>query len=261
MKRLNRAILCATIIVLLSGCSGYFDTIEKNKVMVKKLNEEQTKGEASYGDLLSLETVNTLSINAVNKYFDKKLKEDDVQIDIRVVDQENLRHLLENLEDAAPRPEGSKSILFDTETNLKEVPSGLFYVDLGDKTDSTIQYDLVLNARDGKVLQVKEQIAPKVIVSPKSRVINPIIEIDNSDSNRLDKVIEIATRFIKEKDGSTSVNLALGEKSMRWEGTVVELFIKDEHDESSLYSVFVDINTNTVVGFNRDLMVMLSFFS
>lgn len=256
MKRLHIAFLYAIILALMSGCSGYFNNIDKNKVMVKTISKEQTKEEVSYGDLLSLETVNTLSVNAVNKYFDKKLKEEDVQIDLKVVDQEDLRHLFVRLEyGVAPRPEGNKSI--DLEAKLKEVPSGLFYVNLGVITDSTIQYNLVINARDGNVLQVKQQINPQVVQEKQ----HTRVEAYNRESIKMDKVIDSAERFVKEKAGLTSISPQSGEDSMRWRDTVVELFFKDEHNESFIYSVLVDMNTNTVMGFNKGLLVMLSLFS
>ncbi|MBH5320921.1 hypothetical protein I6N90_24350 [Paenibacillus sp. GSMTC-2017] len=267
MRTLNMIVLCAALMIMLTGCGGYFNKVEKNKVMVKKISEEQVTEEISYGDTLSLGTVNTLSINAVNKYFDKKFKEDDVKIDIRVVDQQNLRYLFENVEyGAAPQPEGNKSIVFDTQAMLKEVPSGLFYVDLGSVADFPSQYeykyeyDLVLSAKDGKVLQIKEQINPQQVgIRQEKQQMNTREVIFTRES--IEEVIDNGTRFVKEELGLTTVQPLSGKEMIRWNGSVVELFFKDEQNESVIASVFVDTHTNKIVGFNRGLMAVLSFFS
>lgn len=87
MKKFVLIILC---MVFATGCDRWFDTIQKDTVMVKKLPKEQQSSEVEYEGILSQDTVKTLSLNAVNKYFGERLAKEEIQFELLAVDRTKL---------------------------------------------------------------------------------------------------------------------------------------------------------------------------
>ncbi|HEY2495176.1 MAG TPA: hypothetical protein VGI33_19985 [Paenibacillus sp.] len=262
MNKLKVVIVCAAFMILITGCGGFFNAIEKETVMVKKITKEHKSNEVKYEGVLSQDAVKTLSLNAVNKYYNEKLTMDEVQIELLVVDQKKLKDLLDKVEYGVhPRIKQNQEFKVDSKTELNKIPSSLFFMTLTLSADPNEVYDIVLNARDGDVLKISKVILKGVLSEKEPEVILKGAFSEKEPEVILDEeVIEIANRFILEKGSYVLSDLILNEKPVR-RGIVAELYYMSKDNQSLNYSVIVNLRTKQVVGFNKDVMAMLSYFS
>lgn len=244
MNKLGFLTVIAMFMLLATGCSGFYNAIEKDTVMVKKINNEHKGAEPSYEGVLSQEAARTFCVNAVNKYFDVNLTMNDFQFELMAVDQKKFKDLLVKVAYAL-NSRADSSYEVDAEAELNKVPGGLFYMTLTRVANPDEVYDLVLNARDGDVLKIS-----KVIMKSAS----------GGNSKDLDEIIDIANRFIEDKGSYAPSDLTLEDKAIRW-GAVAELYYKRKDNQGLGYSIMVDYRTKQVLGFNKDLMAMLNYYS
>ncbi|MCD9025314.1 hypothetical protein [Cohnella silvisoli] len=246
MNRLIAIIVCAAFMILTTGCGALFNAIEKDTVMVKKITKEHESNEVKYEGVLSQDTVKTLSLNAVNKYYDEKLTMDEVQFELMAVDQKKLKDLLVKVEYGInSRQKQNLGFKVDSQTEPNKIPSGLFYMTLTQSADPNEVYDIVLNARDGDVLKISKVILKNGSLGKEPKVV-------------MDDIIGIANRFIQEKGSYALSDLVLNEKAIRW-GIFTEMYYMSKDNQSLNYSVLVDLRTKQVVGFNKDVMAMLNY--
>lgn len=250
MNKLIMVIVCAVFMFLTTGCGGLFNAIEKDTVMVKKIPKEHKSNEVKYEGVLSQDAVKTLSLNAVNKYFNKKLTIDMVQFELMAIDQKELKDLLDRVAYGVdPQPKNNQGFKFDVKTELNKYPNGLFYMTLTLSADHNEVYDIVLNAKDGDVIKIfKADQIPQVVYDVKE----PNVIVDG--------VIEIANQFIQDKGSYSLSDLVLNEKDIRY-GIVAEIYYMSKDNQSLKYSIMINSRTKQVVGFSKEVMAILSYFS
>ncbi|MCR8642931.1 hypothetical protein NV379_09680 [Paenibacillus sp. N1-5-1-14] len=250
MKKLIVVIVCAVFMFLTTGCGELFNAIEKDTVIVKKITKEHKRNEVKYEGVLSQDAVKTLSLNAVNKYFNKKLTMDMAQFEVIAIDQKKLKDLLDKVEyDVDPRPKHNQVFKFDTKTELYKYPNGLFYMTLIPSADRNEVYDIVLNAKDGDVIKIS-----------KANQIPEVVYNDKRPEVIMDEVIGIANQFIQEKGSYLLTDLILNEEDIRW-GIISEMYYMSKDNQSLSYSIMINSQTKEVVGFNKEVMAMLSYYS
>jgi len=272
-KLIVMVIVCAVFMILTTGCGGLFNAIEKDTVMVKKITIEHKSNEVKYEGVLSQDAVKTLSLNAVNKYYNEKLTMGEVQFELMAVDQKKLKELLDKLEyGIISRSKQNQGFKVNSETELNKIPSGLFYMTLTQSADPNEVYDIVLNARDGDVIKISKvnqnpkyaynrDKNKKYAYTDKNADAEVIVNPEVMDGKvTMDEVIGIANRFIQEKGSYVLPDLTLDKKDTHW-GIVAELYYRSKDKQSLNYSVMVNLRTKQVVGFNKDVMAMLSYFS
>ncbi|BBH19165.1 hypothetical protein Back11_05100 [Paenibacillus baekrokdamisoli] len=250
MNKLIIVIMCAAFMILTTGCEGVFNTIKKNTVMVKKVTNEHKTNEINYDGVLSQEAVKTLSLNAVNKYYNEKLTMNEVQFELMAVEQKKLKDLLQRIHyGVVERPQVILGSQVDFAEALNKIPNGLFYMTLTQSSAPNDVYDIVLNARDGDVVKVsKKEQEPRAAYG------------DTRQTMIVDEMSGIAAQFIQDKGSYALTELTLDKKSIRW-GSNVELFYMSKGKQTLSYSVVVDLITKQVVGFNKDVMAILSYYS
>ncbi|MEC0225656.1 hypothetical protein [Paenibacillus alba] len=240
MNKLIFLIVSAVFMILTTGCGGFYNTIQKDKVMVKKISNEGKSNEVNYDGVLSQEAVKTLSLNAVNKYFNEQLTLNQVQFELMTADQNKLKELVEqNITSRASQKDRE-----DATTELNNIPNGLFYVTLTITSTHKKGYDIVLNAKDGNVLKISNFQKP-----------DHQTQADISKNITSSKISEITGQFIQEKEGYSlsDLNMDLGGFS----STEAELYYRSKKDNSLKYQITVNLATMEVTGFNKDIMAML----
>ncbi|CAM4458067.1 hypothetical protein FHS16_004245 [Paenibacillus endophyticus] len=245
MKKFGITVLFTVFITMLTGCQGWFNSIPKDTVMVKNIPQEHQNNELEYEGVLSQDAVKTLSIQAVNTYFKKKLVIDLVQFEIMAIDQNKLKELL-NEAAIAPQPmqrrTQQKQMPFTSE--LSGISGGLFNVTLTSSDAPAVVYDIVLNAKDGDIL--------KILRSYRESMAMP----GESDG----KVFDYADRFIEEY-GSYPLSELTGQVDLtRW-GQAVEVYYTSKEGKDLKYCVMIDFGSHEVVGFSKDVMALLSYYS
>ncbi|NEZ44269.1 hypothetical protein [Paenibacillus alvei] len=250
MKKWIVAFMCMAFLVLLTGCEDWFNAISKDKVMVKQIMKEYPGIEPEYEGMLSQETAKSLSLQAINKYYEMNVTINELQFESMYVDQNKLNDLL-NSSQRQEEPVvyyGDKALLDRIPKVLSsfadQIPKGLYYVTLTQSEKPYEVFDVVLNAKDGDVVKI----------SRKGR--------QQSASQRItrDKVFDIANRFIEEKGSYPLSKLRLNQDMTRWDmNGVVEIFYTSKDDQTLTYSVTVSFHMNGVSGFSKDIMALLSY--
>ncbi|MCM3629176.1 hypothetical protein M3194_17675 [Paenibacillus glycanilyticus] len=238
MNRIAGLLVSASLLVLVTGCSSFIDPVPKNIYMVKKYNAGNKDNETSIpGGMLSVATIKSIGLSAVEKYFGNTLSPDNAQIEVSAVDLNALKELVEH----DIRPDDK----LDAEAKLKKVPEGLFYLTISSANNE--RYALVLNAGSGDVLKISNETQTGVegIDDPGDRTgsFNP----------------EVSYKFLQEKE-------ALNPKDFRVDrGMFIEAkeaayyyFISME-DNSLKYLIEVDLTKNKVKGFSKDIMALLTW--
>ncbi|MDK8180271.1 hypothetical protein [Paenibacillus sp. UMB4589-SE434] len=253
---MNKSILmvigAAFVMLSLTGCEDIFNGIAKDKVIVKKITKEPNKNEVQYEGVLSQDAVKTVSLKAVNKYYDKKLSIDEVQFgELLAVDQVKLKELLDRVEKgykSYTRPRQMFAFEIDVEAELKKMPSGVFYVTLIHDADPREVFDIVVNARDGDVLRINnvDQF--------------PVVYNDVVSTLLMDEVHEVAERFIQEKTNDPLSQLTFDKKQIRW-GYKPEVYYLNKANQMIKYSVQVQMGTKQVAGFSKDVMALLQYYT
>ncbi|TCZ77837.1 hypothetical protein E0485_10205 [Paenibacillus albiflavus] len=255
MKKLILVIICASFMILATGCQSVFNTIPKDTVMVKKIIRENENIEAEYEGVLSQDAVKTLSLNAVNKYFDENLTTDEFQFELVVIDQNKFKVLLSEAENT-PRVKSAKApeLKVNDQTEFSPYSGGLYYTTMTKLTDPDEVYDIVLNARDGDVIKAVR--GGETI----QNFARNTVEDDRLVKYHMNEVIPLATKFIQDKGSYLLSDLSLNEGMTR-SGGVVELYYMSKDGDKLKYTVTVDLKRNEVVGFSKDVMALLSYFS
>lgn len=250
MKKWIMALMFMVFLMLLTGCEGWFNAIPKDKVMVKQIMNENPGIEAEYEGVLSQETTKTLSLKAINKYFDMNVTMDELKFESMYVDQNKLNDLLNS-----PRPQeepvvyyGDKTLLdqiyYSDKALLDQIPRGLYYVTLTQSMKPNEVYDVVLNAKDGDIVKISRSGGKQSRVQEIAR----------------DKVFDIANRFIEEEGSYPPSELMLNQDMTRWgmDGEA-EVFYTSKDSQTLTYSVTVSFYMNGVSGFSKDIMALLSY--
>ncbi|MCQ6559781.1 hypothetical protein [Paenibacillus mendelii] len=241
--RISSIILAVSL--LLTGCSGFYTSIPKDTVMVKKIIQETPADEVEYNGVLSEETVKTLSISAVNKYYSHNLSLDDIEFEGFSMDQAQIKELLaKNTKDLY----GEQGFLVEFKTQLSKVPSGIYIVAVMNKYDATDIYNVVMNAKDGDVVAIS-----KVVISEKTKVEKkPTVQ-------RLSELETIGDQFIAGMDDYKPADLVLDDTSYRYGGSTAELYYKSKENDAIVLNIVIDVDTQKVVGFYKDIMTVLQY--
>ncbi|MBM7569111.1 hypothetical protein [Paenibacillus sacheonensis] len=237
MNRFALILASAALLLITSGCSSFFEAVPKNVVMVKKYSGvDESSQPLKAGEILSLQTTKSLGLNAVKKYFDKQISEDDVQFELTTVELNALRVLVEH--DIRP------DVKQDAEAKLKEVPEGLFYLTITFPDNE--RYELVLNARTGDVLKISNQSQIGDVSAGNSKEMT-----SHSDSENVNK-------FLQEKEGLNPKDIK--ETAVFAEGKASYYLINIEND-SLKYVIEFDTQMNKVMGFSKGIMALLTWGS
>lgn len=259
MNKLILVIICVSFIILTTGCQSVFNTIPKDTVMVKKIIRENENMEEEYEGVLSQDAVKTLSLNAVNKYFDEDLTKDELQFELAVIDQNKFKVMLNEAEKGlVVTPTGVSAAVPELKVNdqidFASYSSGVYYTTLTKPTDPDQGYQIVLNARDGDVIRAVRR-RETMQDHAKSTV-----EDDRMVKYHMNEVEPLATEFIQDKGSYPLSDITLNEDMTR-SGGVVELYYMSKDGEKLKYNVTVDLKRNEIIGFSKDVMALLSYYS
>ncbi|WP_141097542.1 hypothetical protein [Paenibacillus aquistagni] len=222
-----------------------FDTIPKDTVMVKKITREDD--EAKYEGVLSQEAVKSLSLNAIHKYLGEKLTKDEVQFDLKVIDQVTFEKMM-TYDSLIPQPVVLPKFQLNDQTEWNQISVGLYYITLTSLTESGEVYNVILNAQDGDVLKLifQEQI---------------IRTFENKTEDEIQKGIVAAKTFIREKGSYQLSDLSLNDKMTTRRGNVLELFYTNKKRDKIEYAVTVNVSQNKVIGFSKGVMAKFNYMA
>jgi hypothetical protein len=238
--------LFSALLVLMTGCQGWFNSIPKDTVMVKKIVQEHKNSEIEYEGVLSQDAVKTLSVQAVDKFLNKKLALDHAQFEIMAVDQNKLKELLKETSHVAGPVVlgGMAKQRMQFTSDIQAITGGLYYVTLTSSELPGESYDIVLNAKDGDVL----------------KILRSYRESRAMPRNAEEKVFDIADRYVEEHGVYPLSELTQQLDMTRWDPNV-ELYYTSKDNKNLKYCVVINYSSNEVVGFSKDVMALLSYTS
>ncbi|WP_028594576.1 hypothetical protein [Paenibacillus assamensis] len=257
MNKLNLVMMCVLLMIVGTGCEGVFDTIPKETVMVKSIDRASEANGAEYEGVLSQDTVKTLSLNAVNKYFDENVTLKEIQFEMEFINKNKFKALISEAEyglipavipapGSVVKPTEVPKFLINVQTELDSYSGGLYYTTLTTLSDSSKAYDIVLNARNGDIVKVTRA--------------DTLRNISGARQKDKKEIIALAEAFIQEKESYPLSELSLNEDITRW-GSVVELYYMSKDDKKLIYTISVNLRRNEVIGFSKDVMALLSYYS
>ncbi|OPH51182.1 hypothetical protein BC351_35625 [Paenibacillus ferrarius] len=244
MRKYMMLLLYSAILVLVTGCQGWFNSFPKDTVMIKKIVQEHKNSEIKYEGVLSQDAVKTLSVQAVDKYLNKKLALDHAQFEIMAVDQNKLKELLKETSQVAGLvvTQGMSQQQFTSD--IQAITGGLYYVTLTSSEVPEESYDIVLNAKNGDVLKILRSYRESRVMSRYSEK----------------RVFDLTDRFVEEHGSYPLTELTLQLDMTRW-GSNVELYYTSKDNKTLKYCVVVNYSSDAVVGFSKDVMALLSYNS
>ncbi|REK75008.1 hypothetical protein [Paenibacillus paeoniae] len=234
------AIIISLMSMTLSGCADFFSGIPKDTVMVKEIPQEKPGDVVEYNGVLSEETVKTLSMNAVNKYFENNLSLDDIQFEMYFMDQQGIKSLLA---DATQNVDRERGFLVEYKEPLKKVASGIYMATVLNIYDPSDVYGVVINAKDGEVLGLSK--------------VNDLGKTMSKNELSHNQLVGYADEFVKDIGDYKLSDLQLGD-NFYYRGSVEFYYTKKGTDEVVL-SVMLNAPTGQTVGFYKDMMTVLQF--
>lgn len=238
VKYIAAVLILSLTAMILSGCAGFYSGVSKDTVMVKKIPEQKPDEVVEYNGVLSEETVKTLSMNAVNKYFEHNLSLDDIVFEMFFMDQQGIKTLLA---DATSNVKMDRGFLVEYKEPLKKVASGVYMANVMNIYDPSDAYGVVINAKDGEVLGI-------------SIVTNPSAEKQQKGLSH-EELEGIANEFVESLGEYKLSDLELDD-ALYYRGSVEFYYIKKNSDEVVL-SVLLNANTGQGIGFYKDMMTVL----
>lgn len=240
VKYIAAALILSLTAMILSGCAGFYSGVSKDTVMVKKIPEQKPDEVVEYNGVLSEETVKTLSMNAVNKYFEHNLSLDDIVFEMFFMDQQGIKTLLA---DATSNVKMDRGFLVEYKEPLKKVASGVYMANVMNIYDPSDAYGVVINAKDGEVLGI-------------SIVTNP--SVDKQQKMFTNEELESRANDFVESLGEYKLSDLELDDALYYRGSVEYYYMKKGSDEVVL-SVLLNANTGQGIGFYKDMMTVLQF--
>lgn len=242
MNKHRRVIAGIATMIVLAGCEAYYQPIPKDTVMIKKITPAASDKTAESPGALSEDTARTLSVNAVNKYFNNNFSIEDVNIELDVFDLQQMKSMLYSL-----RRDSVADPLVQFKAELSETPNGLYSVIVKNRYDSRIQYTVMLNAADGDILDIRK--LGENSSSRGQRIRSDITEF-----------ISAAEQFLERLNDIRLDELELGEQTVFREATYdAVLFFQNKKTKNTEYVVWVDLSTKEILGFSKGIMIVLSY--
>jgi len=237
---------------LLAGCTGIFNQIPKNTVLVKKMPSEVVPDETKFEGVISKETAKIVALNGVNKYFDEHFTMDGLVMEVIPIEENVINGWLEKVDygssQARPSEVAAPRVMPDPapaqRAELASIIGGLYRVVITKETEPQEKFEVFLIAKDGEILKVSRTGTRQSASSQADKQVN---------------VIELASKFIEQKGVYPLSELKLLEDSTR--RGVVELYYTGRTDRDVKYSVMVSTIEGKVFGFSKDVMALLGFYS
>lgn len=239
MKRIVRMVLGGVAVpLLLSGCSGFYNPIPKDTVMVKQLEayeEFKVKDDA----LLSEETIKILSLNAVGKYFDHPMDLANVNIEMYYMDNDELKMLLANKTSYLNL---DREILDVYVSQLNKISHGLYFAQITNVFNEYDFYVITINPINGDILGASNVDYPDVKMNDK-RLTD-------------EELIQQVKQFIEQKQiVEDQIDYSKITVHHRTNG-FSEMFYMSE-DGLVIFRVAINRNTNKVLDFSKDILAAI----
>jgi hypothetical protein len=203
MKKHSRIglLLIISLSLVLTGCTGLYNSIPKDTVMVKKLEGKDGAKESQIEAELTEEAIRTLSVKAVNKYFKRNFALDDVEIEMKPLDGNSLKALLAQETmylDLAPE------VLDAYKSQLREASGGLYAIKISHLFNANENYGVVINPQNGDILEFALDYDIRKMFN------NPVAEVYMDESTQMpdnlptevnmDELTQLAKQYIEENE-------------------------------------------------------------
>lgn len=241
MKKFIPLLVVCFIFPLLAGCSSLYNPYPKNTVMIKNL-EAKEQFKVQDDALLSEETIKSLGINAINKYFNNHLSKDNVEFELQSIDYSDIKKLLAS---ATSYLNLDQDILDSYIEQLNKVSSGLYFITITNVFNEYDIYGITINPSNGEILR-----ATKAKNFAEVKVSEEDARVDD------EKLVQLAKQFADEKE---LINTAIDASQIRVYQTMNGLselyYISD--DRKVMFYFMINYVKNEVVDFSKDVLAAI----
>lgn len=230
-------------VLLLSGCSAsaYYQPIPKDTVMVKKIAQVTPEQKQESPGALSEEVIHTLSVNAINKYYNTNFSLEDLDIEVNTLELKQIKNMLYSFKGRAdPDP------LVQYKEELEDIPNGLYSVLATNSYDTSNQYAVMLDAEDGEIQEIQTYEFYELKVQPGS-------------SPNKDEVIATAKQLLEQIGDIKLDELDLEEPMLIEEVTPGMVIFQNKQTKKPQVVLSFNVETKQLIGFSQNIMVVLSY--
>lgn len=245
MKHIVESLLIGIVILMLTGCSVFYDSVPKNTVMVKKIGAKE-EFKLKEDGLLSEETIKKLALNAISKYYAHHLNIENVKLELISMDYSRLKDLLAST---------IRYLNVDQETmdsyllQLNNASQGLYFVNVTNLFNEFDAYTITINPLDGEILRVakqKDSVTNKKIYSS---------ERESTESVTNDEIKQLAKQYIEQNELENDP-IDLSKIEIRNYGIHRKLYYRSE-DAQVLWHITINPQTKEVLDFSKGIMAVI----
>lgn len=243
MIKLKLMIGALSSFLFLSGCSTFYQPIPKDTVMVKEIAQLEEEQKPESPGTLSEETVETLSINAINKYFHTNFSDEDLSLEMSLTELDQIKTMLYSF---WGRSDVDPLVRFETE--LTNIDNGLYSVTATNRYDTHSQYRIMLNASDGDILEIEN--------SPRYRN-----DYGKDASIDLADIVAMAKQQLEIMDGISPEQLDFRdpEPTIMKDMPVASVFLRNKTSGIMQVALTFDMERKELLGFSKGIMFALSY--
>lgn len=235
-------LVISTLIALLlvSGCSSYYQSIPKDTVMVKKIAQVEPEKKVENPGVLSEDTVKTLSLNAINKFYNTNFSFEDVSLQVNFFDLKQVKNMLYSfLGDSDVDP------LVQYKTELSNISSGLYSVSVTNQYTSQVEYATMVNATNGDVLEVQKY------------GINRSDDDKSNNSTSKDEALARAKQVLDQMENMDI--LELGQPKILKSGRYSLVFYEDKKTQNDGIVFSFDSKSKELWSYSKGITTILSY--
>ncbi|MBB6672117.1 hypothetical protein [Cohnella nanjingensis] len=234
---------CAALMLIMTGCGAFYQPIEKDTVMVRKINKQQPNPPAAYEGILSAEAVKTLSVSAMAKYLDLHAKKEELSFEVLSVDAPSINQALANLNglqgDARTKMSGGP----EAEPLMK---SPVYFVTISYKDHVAERITAILQAETGEVLGIAVNDYRASVVQEPSKPSKTQIK-------------QIADDYLRQIGHDVS-NLEMDDVYASY-GMISAFYYRAKGSKRIVVNLLVDMRSQKVISYMKDEMVGLQFYN
>ncbi|MCC3373656.1 hypothetical protein [Cohnella sp. REN36] len=235
---------CATLTLLSAGCGAFYQPIEKDTVMARKINKQQPNPPAAYEGILSTEAAKNVSVNAMAKYLDLHAEKEALSFEVLSVDAPSINQAMANLnglqDDArtkfAARGEGAESLM----------KSPVYFVTINYKEHDTERITVILQAETGEVLGIALHDSQASVIQAPSKLSETQIK-------------QIADDYLR--NIGYDMSKLETDDVYAYYGTISGFFYRAKDSKHIVVNLLVDLRSQKVISFMKDEMVGLQFYN
>ncbi|RUS45953.1 hypothetical protein [Cohnella sp. AR92] len=243
MRLIRTGIILFLFSLLLSGC-GFYSGVEKDKVMVKKIETSASSPPVQYEGTLSEGAYETLGLNAINSFYGHNLTSEDILMEGSGLDLQQIKAIIASTQ-ASSDP--GNSFLVQYKDQLSRVEQGVYLANIVNKYEREDAYGVVFNAKNGEVLGLYRLRSSSTTLDKTKTVLG------------MEELKEKAGQSLPSVSDAAAGELELVDESIVSDDRITEFDYRSKESGSVVLSLLLDRSTGELDGYYKDIMSVIQY--